>query len=89
MGLSLRPLSRSFGAETFDIDLSEPMGQAAFDDLSRAFFASQVLVLRAQKLSPGQFLNFARRWGPPEPHVIDQFHHPHDPNILILSNVMR
>ena len=34
-----------------------------------------------------QFLAFARRFGPPEPHVIDQFHHPDDPNILILSNV--
>jgi taurine dioxygenase len=28
-----------------------------------------------------------RRLGPPQPHVIDQFHHPDDPNILILSNV--
>src|SRR4030095_13970646 len=33
-----------------------------------------------------QFVAFARRFGPPEPHVIDQFHHPEDPNILILSN---
>ena len=45
-----------------------------------------MLVLRAQSLTPAQFLAFARRFGPPEPHVIDQFHHPADPNILILSN---
>jgi taurine dioxygenase len=32
---------------------------------------------------------FARRLGPPQPHVIDQFHHPEDPNILILSNVKK
>ena len=30
---------------------------------------------------------FARRIGPPEPHVIDQFHHPEHADILILSNV--
>ena len=42
---------------------------------------------RAQKLTPAQFLQFARRIGPPEPHVIDQFHHPEHADILILSNV--
>ena len=89
MGLSLRPLSHGFGAETFDIDLSESLSPGAFDELTRAFFASQVLVLRAQKLTARQFLAFARRLGPPEPHVIDQFHHPQDSNILILSNVVR
>ncbi len=36
-----------------------------------------------------QFADFARRIGPPQPHVIDQFHHPEDSNILILSNVKK
>src|SRR5690606_11925387 len=41
---------------------------------------------RNQSLTPPQFAAFAGRFGPPEPHVIDQFHHPLDSNILILSN---
>lgn len=81
---SLAPL---FGIDTADIDLSQPMSDAAFDDLAQAFYANQVLVLRDQRISAPQFLAFARRFGPPQPHVIDQFHHPEDPNILILSNV--
>jgi taurine dioxygenase len=48
-----------------------------------------VLVLRGQSLTPAQFVAFARRLGPPQPHVIDQFHHPADSNILILSNVKK
>jgi taurine dioxygenase len=46
-------------------------------------------VLSAQSLTALQYVDFARRFGPPEPHVIDQFHHPEDPNILILSNRRR
>jgi taurine dioxygenase len=34
-------------------------------------------------------VRFARRWGRPEPHVIDTFHHSADPNVLILSNVYK
>jgi len=84
--LDLHPLSPGFGAEAFGVDLANSLTDAAFADIERAFFRSQVLVLRAQSLTPAQFLTFACRFRPPEPHVIDQFHHPADPNILILSN---
>jgi taurine dioxygenase len=83
----LRPLSPSFGLEATGVDISQPLSDAAFAKLERAFFKGQVLVLRGQQLTAHEFAAFARRLGPPEPHVIDQFHHPDDPNILILSNV--
>ena len=63
------------------------MPDERFRELERAFYANQVLALRAQDITAAQFLDFARRIGPPQPHVIDQFHHPENPNILILSNV--
>lgn len=85
--IGFKPLSPLFGVETSDIDLSRPLSEAMFKELERAFYAHQVLVLRAQHITAAQFLDFARRIGPPQPHVIDQFHHPEDPNILILSNV--
>jgi taurine dioxygenase len=84
--LQTKPLSAGFGLETSDVDISKPLSDTAFDEIERTFFQGQVLVLRAQTLTPAQFVAFARRFGPPEPHVIDQFHHPADPNILILSN---
>jgi len=87
--LTLKPLSARFGLETSDVDISKPLSDDAFADLERAFFTGQVLVLRGQSLTPAQFVAFARRLGSPEPHVIDQFHHPEDPNILILSNVKK
>jgi taurine dioxygenase len=72
----------SFGAEADAID-------PEFGKVWDAFFASQVLVFRNQKMNAGQFLEFARRFGRPEPHVIDQFHHPEHADILILSNVQK
>ena len=87
--IRFEPLSASFGVETSDIDLSQPLSEPLFRELARAFYAHQVLALRGQEITAAQFLDFARRIGPPQPHVIDQFHHPADPNILILSNVKK
>lgn len=72
----------AFGLEAERID-------APFADIREAFFRAQVLVFRGQKLTPWEFLAFARRFGRPEPHVIDQFHHPEHAEILILSNVKK
>ena len=82
------PLSPGFGLETRDVDLAR-LDDATFAEVERAFYRGQVLAIRAQELAPDQFVAFARRFGPPEPHVIDQFHHPADPVILILSNRTR
>ena len=87
--LELNPLSAGFGLEAVGVDLSQPLPDAAFREIEQAFFAAQVLVLRAQRLTAQQFLSFARRFGRPEPHVIDQFHHPELADILILSNRTR
>ncbi len=86
--IDLQPLCPGFGQESHDVDLAA-LSDETFADIERAFYAAQVLVLRAQSLTPSQFVAFASRLGPPQPHVIDQFHHPADANILILSNVKK
>ncbi|HXM81433.1 MAG TPA: TauD/TfdA family dioxygenase [Burkholderiales bacterium] len=84
--MQLRKLSHGFGLEASAVDLTRDF---SFEEISDAFFKGQVLVIRSQNLTPRQFLDFARRLGPPEPHVIDQFHHPEYADILILSNVKK
>jgi taurine dioxygenase len=74
-----RRLGAGFGAESAAFD-------APFREIWDAFFRAQVLVFRGLRLTATQFLAFARRFGRPEPHVIDQFHHPEHADILILSN---
>ena len=82
--MEFKKLSEGFGAEVYGVDLRD---EEIFEKIKKAFYVHQVLVLRGQKLTATEFLQFARRLGPPEPHVINQFHHPEHADILILSNV--
>ena len=72
----------AFGLEADSIE-------APFKEIWDAFFRAQVLVFRGQEFSASEFLTFGRQFGRPEPHVIDQFHHPEHADILILSNVQK
>ena len=80
--MRLRTLGDGFGMEAEEI-------APDFREVWDAFFAAQVLVFRNQRFSPAGFLSFARQFGRPEPHVIDQFHHPEHADILMLSNLRK
>ena len=86
--MEFRKLSDGFGVEVLGADLSS-LSTGEFEKIRKNFYRHQLLVARAQKLTATQFLEFARCIGPPEPHVIDQFHHPEHADILILSNVVK
>ena len=77
---------QSLGTAIEDIDLCQELVAAEFREVARALWEAGVLAIKRQRLAPAQFLAFARRFGTPEPHVIDQFHYPGYPDILILSN---
>ena len=84
--VTTRKLSEHMGVAVDGLDLSEPLSDAAFGALEQLFFDNQVMAIKDQHLEPQDFAAFARRFGRPEPHVIDQFHYPGIPEILILSN---
>lgn len=87
--LQTKPLSPGFGLETSAVDISQPLTDGQFAEIEQAFLRGQVLLLRRQAPTAAQYVAFASRFGPPEPHIIDQFHHPDEPNILLLSNRIR
>lgn len=87
--MRIEPLSEILGARIHGADLSRPLDGATFQRVESALHDHGFIVFPGQRLTAAQFVAFGRHWGPPEPHVIDTFHHPEDPNILILSNVVR
>jgi taurine dioxygenase len=77
------------GAEISGLDLTRPLDDATFAAVRRAFLESEgVLVLRDQRITPEQHIDFSRRFGPLAIHVLRQFLLPGHPEILLVSNVM-
>ncbi len=89
--ISIQPSSACMGARITGVDLAQPLSDETFGEVRAALHEHHVVVLPAQSttLAPERFLDFAARFGRPEPHVLDQFHHPAHPDILILSNVKK
>ncbi len=85
MTMNVRPSGGALGAEIEGVDL-KTLDAAGFAAVEAALHDHLVIVVRDQDLEPADLVAFARRFGKPEPHVIDQYHHADDPNVLILSN---
>jgi taurine dioxygenase len=87
--LTAQRTGNTMGAEVTGADLSAPMDDTIFRQVQQIFLEHRVIAFRRQELTPLRFLDFANRFGRPEPHVLDQFHHPVQSDILILSNVKK
>ena len=87
--MSLKPLSPALGCKIDGVRIGPGLADKDFAAIEAALDEHALVVLPGKSLTPQDFVSFARRFGRPEPHVIEQFHHPADPNILILSNVKR
>jgi len=86
--LTARRTGNTMGAEVSGAELAR-LDDAAFQQILAMFLEHKVLVFRDQKLTAKQFLAWANRFGRPEPHVLDQFHHSEHADILVLSNVVK
>ena len=84
-----RRFEAPLGAEIVGLDLTQPLDDATFGDVRKAFLDSEgVLILRDQRITPEQHIAFSRRFGTLMIHVLHQFLLPGHPEILLVSNVM-
>ncbi|WP_157281219.1 TauD/TfdA family dioxygenase [Pelomonas sp. Root1237] len=86
--VEIRPLPDSFAAEVVGLDLSQPVADEDFRRIHRAHLDHHVLVFREQRVTPEQQIEFSRRFGALEIHVLHQFHLNGHPEILIVSNIV-
>ncbi|KQX22168.1 TauD/TfdA dioxygenase family protein [Variovorax sp. Root434] len=83
----VRPFDAPVGAEVVGLDISKPINTEDFTRLHRAHLDHHVLVFRDQQITPQEHIDFSRRFGPLEIHVLHQFQLKNHPEILIVSNI--
>jgi len=66
--IELKPLAPTIGAEIRGVDLSQPVDEATFAEIERAFLEWKVIFFRDQDISSEQHTAFARRFGELEVH---------------------
>jgi len=81
-------LAKHLGARITGVDLSQPLDDATFAQVSKAFFDNEVVVFPQQKLTPEQQIAFTRRFGVLEHHVRKEARLTAHPEIFILSNIL-
>lgn len=86
-GFEIRPFDAPLGAEVIGLDLSRPLSQEDFARIHRAHLDYHVLVFRDQNITPAQQVEFSRRFGPLQIHVLRQFQLASDPEVLVISNI--
>ncbi|MBJ2158647.1 TauD/TfdA dioxygenase family protein [Variovorax sp. IB41] len=83
----VRPFAAPVGAEIVGLDISKPINAEDFARIHRAHLDHHVVVFRDQQVTPAEHIEFSRRFGPLEIHVLHQFQLKNHPEILIVSNI--
>jgi taurine dioxygenase len=86
MALSVKNSGAALGAE-IAFDLSRAMDERQFREIEAAFHDNIVVVFRGQTLSSARHIEFSRRFGELEIHIVKKYLLPDYPEILRISNV--
>ena len=84
---TVRPLTPALGAEIIGVDLARGVDDNQFTAIYQAFLRFQVLLFSNQDLPPGPQVEFARRFGEVQIHVMNQYHADSYPELYRLSNL--
>ena len=84
----VRPLAGHVGAEIVGLDLRLALSDEDFIRIHRAHLDHHVVVFRDQRITPEQQIDFSRRFGVLQIHVLKQFLLAGHPEILIVSNIV-
>ena len=76
------------GTEITGIDLSKKVSDDCFAEIEKLFNECSVIVFRDQDISPEDHIEFSRRFGGLEVHVMEQYLLPGYPEIFRVSNIV-
>ena len=86
MPIPVRKCDAALGAE-IGFDLAQPIDDPTFAELERLFHDNIVVFFRDQRLTNEQHIDFSRRFGELEIHIVKKYLLPGYPEILLISNI--
>ena len=89
MPFVVRELGSAGAAEIVGLDCSTPLSAEHLGAVREAFGRFPILAFRDQALSPSQQARFSAQFGPLINEENEEFVHPDDANVLVLTNELR
>jgi taurine dioxygenase len=86
MPIPVTKCEAALGAEIV-FNLSGPIDEPAFREIERIFHDNIVVFFRGQRLSNERHIDFSRRFGELEIHIVKKYLLPGHPEILLVSNI--
>jgi taurine dioxygenase len=86
MPIPVRKCDAALGAEIV-FDLARAIDDRTFAELQRLFHDNIIVFFRDQRLTNEQHIDFSRRFGELEIHIVKKYLLPDHPEILLISNV--
>src|SRR5260370_12370537 len=83
---SVQKSGAACGAEIV-FDLARDFDDETFREIERAFHDNVVVVFRGQQLSNARHVEFSRRFGELEIHIVNKYLLPGFPQILLISSI--
>lgn len=87
MAITVIPTGAALGARIEGVDLTQPLDDATFAEVRRAFYEHEVVYFRGAELSDEDQIRFSARFGELRRLKLDQLHAQH-PEIFIVSNIV-
>ncbi|MFC4589955.1 TauD/TfdA dioxygenase family protein [Sphaerisporangium corydalis] len=85
----LIPITETIGTEVRGIDVTGRISDHDFERIYRAWIDTTILLIRGQKMTPEQQVEFTRRFGEVLTYTRSRFNADDHPEILVLSNLTR
>ncbi|UMR31372.1 TauD/TfdA family dioxygenase [Massilia sp. MB5] len=82
-------LEAPLGAEITGLDLSQPISDMDFLRIHATHLDHHLLVFRGQRITPQHQIDFSRRFGQLQIHVLRNFQLSGHPEVLVVSNVLK
>ncbi|MBU3607710.1 TauD/TfdA dioxygenase family protein [Polynucleobacter nymphae] len=89
MGLKIRPLQKTFGAEISGLDLSKPLDSQTINEVKALWHQYEILLFRDQVMDEAEIVSFSKQLGDLEIHIRKEFLSQKSPEILYISNMTK